>query len=128
MTKLQTVTEISGWLVESGDLSEALFAELSLTRFGYSAHAVFEQIINPDGRALNAPRRVIFEFEAIHNLSLFGALTPRMLAHPEEINWGLSEIALVRVARAEFGVRFEALWEGERKVEVTCQRLTLTTP
>ena len=128
MTEFDTVEKISVWLAETGALSEALLDELSLTRFGYSAHAVFTQVIDRHGRVLDEPIQVSFDFEAIDGLTMHGALTARMLAHPEEINWGLSEVALVRVLPTETGVRFEALWEGDRKVEVTCQRVTLTTP
>ena len=41
---------------------------------------------------------------------------------------GLSEVAQVRVASSGDGVRFEALWEGERRVEIECRRAGLTVP
>lgn len=77
---------------------------------------------------LDEPVQVKFDLEGVQELSLPGALTPRMLEHPERINWGLSEVARVRVAPSDDGVRFEALWEGERRVEIQCRRATLTVP
>ena len=126
--RLDTFGEIESWLSETGALSEALLDESSLTEFGYSAHVVFTRLIDRNGRLLDEPSQVTFDFEGIHDLTMQGALTPRMLAHPEEINWGLSEVALVRVSSSEKGFRFEALWEGDRKIAVTCERATLTTP
>ena len=43
--RLDTFGEIESWLSETGALSEALLDELSLTKFGYSAHVVFTRLI-----------------------------------------------------------------------------------
>jgi hypothetical protein len=126
--KLETLEDINDWLAQADNLWESLMDELSLTDFGYSARAVFTLVIDRNGRVLEQPSQVTFDLEGVQELSLHGALTPRMLEHPELINWGLSEVARVRVAPVEDGVRFEALWEGERKVEIHCRRATLTTP
>lgn len=71
---------------------------------------------------------VALDLDGVQRLVLEGGPNARMLKHPEEIGWGLSEVALVRVAPTDDGVRFEALWEGERRVEVHCRQATLNAP
>lgn len=69
-----------------------------------------------------------FDFDAVHTLSLVGDLTRSMVHHPERINWGLSEVVVARIASHPRGVLFEALWEGDRKVEVLSARVFMTVP
>ncbi|GAB3700224.1 hypothetical protein [Mariniluteicoccus flavus] len=126
--KIETLEEINDWLPQVDNLWESLMDELSLTHFGYSVRVVFTLVIDRNGRVLEEPFQVTFDLEGVQDLSLHGALTPRMLEHPERINWGLSEVARVRVTPSDDGVCFEVLWEGERRVEVTCRQATLTLP
>lgn len=125
--KIDTAEGISRWLKQSGGLSEALMKELRLVSFGYSVHVEFSVITDPEGHVLGEPLDVGLDLDGVQRLTLEGGLTSRMLEHPEEINWGLSEVAQVRVSPSEDGVHFEALWEGERRVEVHCRQATLTT-
>lgn len=126
--KLESLDEINDWLPQVDNLWESLMDELSLTHFGYSARVVFTLVIDRNGRVLEQPLQATFDLEGVQELSLHGALTPRMLEHPDRINWGLSEVARVRVTPADDGILFEALWEGERRVEIRCRRATLTVP
>jgi hypothetical protein len=125
--KLETVDEIDAWLASVGALSEALIEELCLTKFGYSCRVVVKRVIRPDGRVLDEPGRATFELDGVQRVTMDGGLTPQMLEHPESINWGLSEVAVVRVAPAEDWIHFEALWEQDRKIHIQCRRATLTT-
>lgn len=124
--KLETVEGIDAWLASVGALSEALIEELCLTKFGYSVRAVFNRVIRPDGRVLDEPSRVTFEFDGVQRMTMDGGLTPQMLDHPERINGGLSEVAVVRIALAEDWLHFEALWEQDRRIQIQCRRATLT--
>ena len=69
-------------------------------------------------------------FRVVDQLTLHNALSAAMLAHPELINWGVSEIARVEVVESapEGGaftqVRF--VWEGHRHIEVAFRDLTIT--
>ncbi len=126
--RVETAEEIDSWLEQSAGLSEALMTELCLVNHGYSAHVEFRMIVDPDGRVLDEPRDVGIDLDGVQRLTLTGGLTTRMLEHPEEIGWGLSEIAQVKVTSFDDGVRFVALWEGERRVEIDCRRAALTVP
>ena len=128
MRELRRLEEITGWLDGAGGLSESLLDELTLTRHGYSVHLALKVIIDRDGQVLDKPLRVTFDLDGVHLLSLCGGLTPSMVDHPERINWGLSEVALVRVVPHPRGVLFEALWEDTRKVEVICAQVSMIIP
>ncbi|WP_109508451.1 hypothetical protein [Nocardioides speluncae] len=123
--KVDTTEEISRWLEQGGGLAESLMRELRLDKFGYSVHIAFSVIVDAAGRVLETPLELALDLDGVQQLTLRSGLTPRMLEHPDEIGWGLSEVALVRVASSDVGVRFEALWEGERRIEVECRRATL---
>ena len=126
--RIDTVEGISQWLGQSGNLFEALMDEVSFVHFGYSARVVFSIVVDLDGIPLKEYRSVVFDLEGVQHLMVNGGLNPYMLEHPEEINWGLSEVARVRVTPSETGVKFEAIWEDERRVEVDCHRAALTVP
>lgn len=102
--------------------------ELRLVSNGYSVHVEFRVIIDPNGRVLDEPIDVGIDLEGVQRLTLMGGLTARMLEYPEDVDWGLSEVAQVRVASSGDDVRFDALWEGERRVEIECRRAGLTVP
>ena len=128
--KIETLEGITHWLEQSGNLFEALMHELYLANFGYSVHVGFQAIVrDSDGHVLDQSLDVGFDLEGVQKLVLEGGLTRAMLEHPERINWGLSEVARVRVTPSEHGVQFEALWEGgERRVEIHSRRAILTAP
>jgi hypothetical protein len=123
--KIDSQEAISRWLEDSGGLYEALLTELRLTKHGYSVHIKFSVIIDREGRVLDSPLNVEFDFEGVQRLTLEGDLSEYMLDHPEEINWGLSEVTLVRVLPTEDGIRFEAGRESGRRIEIQCRRATL---
>ncbi len=102
--------------------------ELCLVSNGYSVHVEFTVIIDPNGRQLEEALDVGIDLEGVQGLTLVGGLTARMLEYPKDVDWGLSEVAQVRVTSSGDGVRFEALWEGERRVEIECRRAAFTVP
>ncbi|MGE0817705.1 MAG: hypothetical protein AB7O74_03500 [Candidatus Nanopelagicales bacterium] len=120
------IGDVRSWLSSVDNMFEALMTDLRLTQFGYAVRVAFEIVIDVGGRSLGEPIPVVFELEAVHELALVGALTEAMREHPESINWGLSEVARVRVEDDPRGIRLEAIWEGDRRVTVVCDRLRLT--
>jgi hypothetical protein len=120
------VGDVQSWLSSVDIMYEALMTDLRLTRFGYAVRVAFEIVIDAGGHSLSDPIPVVFGLEAVHELALVGDLTEVMRRHPEGINWGLSEVAKVVVQDDPSGIRFETLWEGDRRVAVVCDRLLLT--
>jgi hypothetical protein len=110
---------------ELGDLSESLLNSLRLETFGYAVRAEFELVVVRGSLTAEPRPQITLQFEAVESMTLVGGLTARMVEHPEEINWGLSEVSLVRITPEESGVHAEIRWERERRIEITCARVTL---
>jgi hypothetical protein len=102
------------------NLEESLLSALELTHHGYSAELRFAHLRR--GRPVSETSQVTLVMEAISALRLDGGLSEAMVQHPDRINWGLSEVALVSAYSAEPGVGLLVAWEGEREIRVEAAR------
>lgn len=113
-------------------LDECLLLGLSLTHFGYSVRLDFNHIwaserrIRPD--LSEREERVHIELHAVQRLHLEGGLSHQMISHPEQINWGLSEVATVRAESCDVGLRLLLLWENQRRIIIDAMWAELTLP
>lgn len=106
---------------------ECLLTGIRCEGQGVVVHLDFEYVWDasgPDGgRLLEKPRPVTLTLEAVQEFQLQNNLTKAMVAEPDRIDWGLSELARVRV-EADPGSPHSRLiveWEGDlRKIEVLC--------
>ncbi|MCP1412329.1 hypothetical protein J3D46_001595 [Paenarthrobacter sp. A20] len=49
--------------------------------------------------------------------------------HPEEVNWGFSEVSLVTLEPEDGRFRLRVVWEGwDRKIEILCRRVWVSIP
>ncbi|MEV7606075.1 hypothetical protein AB0N65_11605 [Paenarthrobacter sp. NPDC089322] len=118
-----------GWLKANDSLSESLLHSLSLEKHGYSVQAVFRRIIDTDGNLLSPSYDVEVHLEAVDSLNLLGALMDVSVEHPEEVNWGFSEVSLVILEPEAGRYRLRVLWEGwDRKIEILCRRVWVSLP
>lgn len=119
------VDEAAKRLESMSGLEEAILTDLTTRNFGFSVDLLF---IIPVGAAsgTGAERRVRIELDGVHRLLLEGGLTEQMISSPESINWGLGEVALVRIGQEEEGrASIEVLWEGDRKIEAISQGIKI---
>lgn len=123
ITSIETIQQL---LATENNLSEALMTGLRLTNHGYSARLQFEVFIGADGNVIAEPFRIVFDLEAVQRMELVGALDEAMVRRPELINWGLSEIALVKLVEVGDGFRFIVQWFDERRVDIDCARVAAT--
>ncbi len=118
-----------GWLKANDSLSESLLQNLSLEKYGYSVQAVFRRVIDNGGDVLSAPYDVEIHLEAVDSLNLVGALMDYSVEHPEEVNWGFSEVSLVTLEPEDGRFRLRVVWEGwDRKIEILCRRVWVSIP
>jgi hypothetical protein len=118
------VDEATARLESMTHLEEAILTALTTRNFGYSVDLAF---VVPVGAASGTDheRQVRIELDGVHRLLLEGGLTEQMTGSPESINWGLGEVALVRVGSDGDHACTEVLWEGDRKIEVISQAVTI---
>jgi hypothetical protein len=103
------------------NLEESLLSALELTHHGYSAELRFAHLRG--GRPVPETSLVTVVMEAVWVLRLTGGLSDEMVQHPERINWGLSEVALVSAYSADPGVGLLVAWEDKREIRVEAARV-----
>ena len=118
------VDEAANRLESMSGLEEAILTDLTTRNFGYSVDILF---VIPVGAASGTghERKVRIELDGVHRLLLQGGLTEQMVGSPESINWGLGEVALVRIGQEGDHAGIEVLWEGDRKIEAISQAVTI---
>jgi hypothetical protein len=108
-------------LREVDSLEESLLTALELTHHGYSAELRFAHLRR--GQPVRETSQVTIVMEAVSALRLRGGLSEKMVQHPEQINSGLSEVALVSAYSAESGVGLLVAWEDQREIRVEAARV-----
>jgi hypothetical protein len=96
---------LDAFLSEWNSFEECLLHDLRPVHFGY-------------GLQVDIPVLVSLHLMGVQRLEFTGALSPAMLADPEQINWGLTEIANVRRFDVPGLVGLAIEWEGQRQLKV----------
>lgn len=119
---------------------ECLLKEVRTVCFGTGVELRFDYIWSdedPEGELVSDnPRPVTLRLDVVHDVRFVTALPPGIHTGPERANWGLSEVALVRlknpsdVGEAHRGRSDVPLchlvvdWEGDRRLDVVFERFT----
>lgn len=76
------------------------------------------------------PRLITLRFDVVNDLVLHNALNSAQMTNPEHLNWGISEIAGFGLVDdqniAAPLIKAQFVWEGERRIEITCLHITIT--
>ncbi|GAB4097902.1 hypothetical protein [Sinomonas halotolerans] len=127
----QRVESLQKALDRFNGFSECLLAELRLVNYGYSIeidlNLVFDDIGSVRSDVLEVSRICTLRLDGVKSMILIGGLSDWMVSHPEDINWGLSEIAGIEVSAGE-GITVTVAWEGKREVKIECHSATLRNP
>ncbi len=121
MASINDPNALDAALQEVDNLEESLLTALELTHYGYSAELRFAHLRR--GRPVPDTSQVTVVMEAVSALRLTGGLSEAMIQHPEQINWGLSEVAQVVAYPAEPGIGRLVAWAGEREIRVEAARV-----
>ncbi|PWN03039.1 hypothetical protein DJ010_11770 [Nocardioides silvaticus] len=120
--------ELRRWL----RCEESLLVEMALTHHGYGVRLGFnltwasEGVLRPD--LDSREQRLTIEMRGVQRLHMEGGLSQRMLDYPEAINWGLSEVSLLRAEPCAAGLQLQVLWEGERRIVIDAQSASVIGP
>ena len=104
------------------DFNESLLTAVQFTRHGLACELGFDCVQQHDsGRIV----RATIELICVHSIEFTGALTDAMVKSPDRVNWGLTEIAAVKVSESSKGaIRIEVLWESDRRLIVQSEFAT----
>jgi hypothetical protein len=108
------------------NLEECLLEDVRWRRYGSEIHLVFNSVWDESGelraRILEEPRHVEIRGLGVHELELVNNLSRGMVENPEQLNWGLAEVAVVRLEDARVGdqdaVQAVVQWDSERSLRI----------
>jgi hypothetical protein len=128
--------EIEEFFREHKNFSECIIEKLALKDYGATLEVVFNYIwtesveLRPN---LDERYEIVLRFRLVQELHINNALNSSMLRDPESINWGLNEVALVKVVDDNELQRDEPspvplthlafFWEGDRRIDVIFHKL-----
>lgn len=134
---LESAEAITDYLRRHRDFEECVLEDVRWLHFGTTVELVFDYIWDHDGtvRPEYAPaNRKTLVLRNVQELHVWNALSEYMVLHPNELNWGLSEVSSVRLVDDEQVLGRYALlpiplhqlrcnWEHERRVDVVFSTL-----
>jgi hypothetical protein len=129
---IESPGEMEVRLRELRNFEECVLEELRWCHFGTVIELVFDYIWQDDGSVRPeyvGPKFRTIVLQNVQEIHIDNALTEYMMFHPNELNWGASEVAAVRLvneSRNLLKYRSVALplhhlrceWEGERRIDV----------
>ena len=128
---------IEEYLRENRYFAECLLLDLKWRHFGTVIELIFDYIWAADGSVLPeyAPRDLrTLVFHNVQELYVSNALKDHMTLHPDQLNWGISEVASVKLLeQADVLSKYQTLalpfhhlrcaWESNRLVDVVFSTL-----
>jgi hypothetical protein len=123
MIESSSYEELCQILRKRNFFEECLLADVRPVRFGYGIDLVINDGRDGEGRVRNdiLERSLLTTIRllGVESLNFVGALTPAMKEHPERIDWGLSEIAMVDPFQPkEVPLCISVKWEVRRRLDI----------
>lgn len=136
---LVSTEEMMKSLASVRNFQECILEDVRWRHFGTIVEFVFNYIWADDGSVrseLLAPARKSIVFHNLQELHIVNGLNSYQSLHPVELNWGISEVASVRVIEDEALVgRYSNLpiavhhircsWEVARRIDVVCASIEI---
>jgi hypothetical protein len=101
---------------------ECLLVDVRFVDFGFGVDLIFNYVWNNGSGVrkdvLESPQLVACHLIGVESLRFQGGLTPGMKENPENVDWGLTEISIVRSFETEAGLGLSVVWEGKRRLDV----------
>lgn len=122
--------KIKAYLHNYEDLGECVLEKIAFKNYGVAIELEFYNIWNGKGQMkFKKTNRLILKFNLIQEFKFKGALNRFMVAEPEQINWGINEIAAIRITDnpeilkpySGFSIPFhhaEIVWEQDRRIDI----------
>lgn len=130
--ELSAEDRLDTFLSEWNSFEECLLHDVRPVQFGYGLKVDINYVwgesgtIRPD--ILERPVLVSLYLMGVQRLEFTGALSAAMLAVPEQIKWGLTEIAYVRRFDLPELLGLAIEWEGQRQLKVEFTDFQSTSP
>lgn len=137
--RLSQQHEIQELLNQHHSFSECIIADFDWARFGTEVELTLRYIYDDDGhiyKSMDDWRTLVLRFLLVQELRISNGLTQTMCNRPEQLNWGFSEIALMKlVENSELAEPFRELsmpfhhmsilWETERRIDIVFSEIEI---
>ncbi len=139
--KTDDLATMQEWLRDHNHFSECIIEEMRLNDYGTTLELLLNYIW-ANGRTLRSkldePELITLRFSLVQEIHIINALTPAMVAGPEQLNWGINEVALVEINADGLATQYNALpkpfyrctfkWEGmQRRIDLVFWQLELVS-
>ncbi|HEX5438989.1 MAG TPA: hypothetical protein VFW98_17690 [Gemmatimonadaceae bacterium] len=129
---LETGERIAQYLQQHHHFSECVLEDIRWLHYGTSIELVFDYIWTQDGELRSdttSPEIEALRFLGVQEFSLKNALNEAISLQPAEVNWGLSEIAMLQLVDDEtLLAKYKSLpipvhhvrcsWESDRQIDI----------
>jgi hypothetical protein len=125
--------EVERWLAQHNGFSECIIERLVVSHYGTTFEVVINNIWDANGSLrsdLEESFLIILRFSLVQELHVNNALTHQMRIAPQNVNWGLNEVALVILVKDSDLIHSDTslmhiafLWEGTRRIDVVFSEL-----
>lgn len=119
------------------NLEECVLLEVVWHNYALDVDLVFDYIWDEKGnirKDLDTPKRLVLSFYLVQEFHFQANLNDSMCLEPERINWGINEVALVKLNDTpDFLHRYtglsipihhiEVVWEDERRISIIFNRM-----
>ena len=126
--RISEFKDIEKFLTEHHVFGECIIEEFRLIEYGTTFEVAINYIWDVTGELrpnIDVPEIIVLRLRSVQELHINNALTQEMLRHPEDINWGLNEIAGIKLvsdtveADSEHSfIHLAFVWEGDRRIDV----------
>ena len=124
------------------DLQESILLDVVWKDYGTTIELHFNSVLrsqNDVGTDVEKEKLVVLRFYSVQELLVRNFLNDSMLIDPSQLNWGLSEISMVKLERNSKALAYYEspiiplnhvviLWEGERKIDIIFSGLEVDLP
>lgn len=96
----ETMENIKSLLESHRNLQECVLLDIRWLHFGTTIELIFDYVWDESGKIradLNQKEPVIVRLKLVQELHLNNALNESMILEPYQINWGINEVAAVRL-------------------------------
>ena len=134
---LESTDLIADYIARNRGFEECILEDVRWRHYGTVVDLVFDYVWVSDGtvRSDFEPSNLkVLTFHNVQEFHLFNGQSEHMALHPEELNWGASEVAAVRIVDEPGILRSYAhlpipihhvrcAWEGDRRIDIVFSTL-----
>lgn len=124
MADAREIAELNAALRKWRRFEECVLHEIRSTDAFFTLDLIFDYIWNDEGRVRDGLgddlSLVKVTASVIKELTFEDGFSEAMRRWPEQVNWGIAEVAEVSISSDGLNLRLIVSWENDRRIEIVC--------